>query len=109
MFPKSILLTFAVLALASFASAAETAKPTTAATTKPSELQTVTMIIKEMLPFDGGVVIKPEGGGKALVLNEAANNKVFTTAKMQKLQKAHEDHTSIKFLVSDTKVVDILD
>ncbi|MEK7355734.1 MAG: hypothetical protein AAB250_04765, partial [Bdellovibrionota bacterium] len=47
---------------------AEVAKPAAEAVPKrPANLQTVSMIVKDLIPFDGGVVIKPEGGGKALI------------------------------------------
>lgn len=105
---KSIAIALSLTVLAGSALAAESAG-TRAGATAPAAVETVSMIVKDLIPFDGGVVIKPEGGGKALILNEASNNKVFTAAKMQKLQKAQEDHTTIKFQVSGNQVVDILD
>ncbi|MES2962576.1 MAG: hypothetical protein V4760_01715 [Bdellovibrionota bacterium] len=99
---------------ASVSMAADNAKPKTnapsaAAAKKPAELETISMIIKDLLPNDNGVVIKPEGGGKALTLHNASNNKTFTAAKMQKLQDAMVEKTPIKFLVNGVEVVDILD
>jgi len=101
---KSIALALSLMLLGSIASAADQAAAPAAAAAS----QTVSIIVKDLVPFDGGMVIKPEGGGKALVLNEAANNKVFTAEKMQKLQSAQESHTSINLKVTGNQVVDIL-
>lgn len=75
----------------------------------PAKTETVTVVIKDLLGFDGDFTVKPEGGGKALYITGAANNKTFTAAKMNKIHKAKEDRTPIKFLVKGDVIVDVLE
>lgn len=107
MIRKALVLSLATFALVSTSFAADANKPNAAAAAKKpaGQNQTVTIVIKDLIPTDGGVIIKPEGGGTAYTLNQAANNKAFTAAKMEQLFPG----ATVKLVVNGLQVVDILD
>ena len=73
---------------------------------EPEELQTVTTVVADLIPFENGFIIRrPMNEGKALKIQDAM---AFTEAKLRYLQAANASKNPIQVVVKGTQIVDIL-